>query len=232
MPSKIKLVGPAEVRNHLRYMQDDRFHRGQRLRFLQIDGSQAILIKTEEETPFYLHPHGKEGINNIIENLHEIIGFELPEDFYADCTLYNLGAIVMLRGSETPIRVVNSAILLGGSMWPHSREVTESLVMHGIGNALWNFLNQRAWRGDKDRKNEYRRIRGYPYDPDDRKRKPALRFQAGLFHVAAEDFRYLFGTATSGRGEWRLDVSQSPIPPPNPETVSFWKQEVAAYKAR
>ena len=126
------------------------------------------------------------------------------------------------------MRVLRQQIFLSSSVWPISEADTYWMIYHALGNALWNFLDFGLWRkdgGDSSKSDEYKLLRGlklqsYPEG-----------YQHNIFHIAAEDFRYLFGPQSAGRSEWVMNHldSREAIGPPSPEVTAFWQREITRY---
>lgn len=224
---RIRLYGPSAIEDRMLNIKDERIANGERLRVLVLNSREGEIIKTPDRSPFYLHTHKRGVIEEVLERLEECIGFALPDKFTNNASIYNMYGIVMHRGSEAAFKVSRLSALLSAQAWPPTREQTESYLFHCLGNMLWNFINDEVWQGDLDKKNEYRDLRNYPYDPGSN--RPTLRHQSNLYYVAAEDFRYLFGTVSAGRGEWHLNISKDPIPPPDSDVANFWRKEIEAY---
>ena len=223
----IKNFGLEAAGKEIRFIKQDENRFDSRVNFIQVF-SQNCRVITEQECNSIIFSHSDALIREICENFVESTGLVIPDEFYNQTNVWNVPALVFSRGLHVPVRVLRQQILLGGDTYEISEQRTERLLIHGVGNALWNYIVNVKWRRDESRQNQYRRLRGLPeYASQHEYRRNRQRYQANLFFVAAEDFRYLFGTAGGGRSEWFLpSQGNDAVPAPGPDIASFWEEQL------
>lgn len=224
---------PSEVERFIRFFYDDRIaDENNRISFVQANFNQHIMIQRPRDLPYQIFNHDQIAIDEILELLRSI-GIDIPEGFYKGTSVYNINGILMDRGVHVSHRVLRQQIFLGSSVDPIPTIQTRHLLFSAIGNALWNFLDHSVWRERNvkyERKNHYKNIRGLDVE-NNNPRFGRMKHQQNLFYIAAEDFRYLFGSALEGGHEWFLDLSNEPIPPPDDSVADFWKEELSKYES-
>jgi hypothetical protein len=239
MAEGIQVRSPEAVMRLTQFLRDESTFRGERKYFIKGEFNQQIMIYPPSVARYHLFPNSQEVVDTVASDIEDLIGFALPEKFKRTTIIYNAPSMIIVGSIPMPLKVERQQIFLGAAISPIPEEQTYKLCFHAIGNALWNFLYHEVWREgvpveDEDterrvERNHYRELRNYPLvekSIDDNRR---TRTQNSLFYVASEDFRYLFGNAAAGRGEWYLDQLDFPVPPPNPEVANFWRMETARY---
>lgn len=213
-----------EVENIIRFIKDDRYPSGDRINFIQADYVRHLMVQRAESLGYQIYTHSQETIDEVVSKFSEVTGIDIPDSFCQGTAVYNVPGVLMDNGVVVPLRILRQQIFLGASVYPVSISHTEHLLFHALGNALWNYLDYRVWGRSRsnDKKNEYRRLR----DIHPANGAKYLSHQHSLFYIAAEDFRYLFGTPVAGRGEWQLENSEI-NPPIGEEVTDFWREELS-----
>lgn len=234
---QIHFLDTDEVDAITRFLRDDGSTAEKRIHFIQANFNQNLMVEVADALPYHIYTHDPNAIREVIEKLVEITGLDIPEGYYKGTTVYNVRGLLRHYGLQVDFRVSRQQIFLGGSTRVRSVNDTESILFHCIGNTLWNYIDSNLWAGNLDAKNEYRDIRGLkiykgfnPSRANDKKN--SNKHQDNLFYIAAEDFRYLFGTPMAGRGEWHLNSGPNPVAPPTPDVIAFWRREVSRNGSR
>lgn len=230
MPKRITYHDIPEVDEMVRTIIDDRHPNPPKMDVIQGQYSQIITMMKRIDSPFMIHSHNSGWVREILEGFEASIGIEVPENYFESTDVYNVSGFIWQDGLHVPSKVMRQQIFLAGDVLPYERSQTESILYRSLGIALWNWMNYRIWGSSKEEKKEYRQIRGERKYQDDVRDRP--KQQQYLSYVAGEDFRYLFGTAQAGRGQWFLDQFEPVIPPPNPEVRHFWTREISRYGSR
>lgn len=220
---------PIDVDRMIRTLHDDTESSQRRtIKFIEGEHKQIVLVETQREAQFAIYSHEQDHLIEVLENIEGAIGFTLPDALKAGMHVYNTGCLLPFRGHPVPVRTFRQQIFLGGSIWPINQEQTSQIVFHGVGNAIWNFLDRKVWGTTKsaEMKRQYQTLRGLPPRSE---RQSSDKQQNQLFHIASEDFRFLFGTAEAGAGVWHMENDQLHIGPPNPEVMNFWRREIGSY---
>lgn len=220
----------------LRYINNDiGVKGGDRIYFAQGEFNQNVqAIPQESFRGRHMYFPRRSEVEEIILSLNEISGLPIPDAFYRSLNVHLVPGMLYHGGMTVPSRVIRQQIFIGAMSVPYTAETLHMTLFHALGNALWNYLDYWVWGSlgppmdddgdgvDFAEKNEYRRLRHFPYKSDVR---TGNRQQRDLFYIAAEDFRYLCGTAEARRGEWFITADV--IDPPNPEVINFWMKEFA-----
>lgn len=203
-----------------------------RIFFVQGQYNQNIIYQHPDPLPYAIYNHDANTAREVLSRLPELTGLDIPEGYFSGTAVYNVPGLLYHMGMRVDLRVLRQQIFLGGSPRPLSVNDTESMLFHCIGNTLWNYMDSRLWTGNLQVKNEYRELRGIKiYKAITPARNNGVhrqnqKQQHNLFYIASEDFRYSFGTAMAGRGEWHLDKGPTPVAPPSPDVINFWRREV------
>lgn len=230
--NKIDTYSPEEVDRFIRFFVDDRKTNGERINFIQANYNQHVMVQRPRELAYELYFHDHRIVLEIVDELCEITGLILPDEFFRGTSVYNVPGILMDKGITVTHRVLRQQIFLGSRVSPVPQGETWHNMFNALGNAVWNFLDHKVWRDRVEKsviKNEYRDIRRISQNNTSRRRGYNTKHQQNLFFIAAEDFRYLFGSALAGRGEWFLNQGEIPIPPPPMEVADFWRRELSKY---
>ena len=228
----IEAYSPEEVDRFIRFFVDDTEAQGERITFIQAQFNQHVMVQRPRDLPYEIYSHDHHSVIEIVRDLSEITGIEFPNEFLRGTAIYNVPGILMDRGVVVTHRVLRQQIFLGASTSPIPHVQTWHSLFTALGNSVWNFLDHKVWRDRPEKvevKNEYRDIRGISQENTPRRRNQATKHQQNLFFIAAEDFRYLFGSALAGRGEWYLDAGEMPTPPPEDRVADFWRREISRY---
>ena len=227
----IQFLDIEEVEGITRFLRDDTTPTEKRIFFIQAGYNQNIMVEPPDPLPYNVYTHNPVYIRDVLSQLEDLTGLDIPDSYYQGTAVYNVRGLLWHYGMHVDFRVSRQQIFLGGSTRVLSVNDTESILFHCIGNTLWNFIDNRVWAGNLDAKNEYRELRGLKLykgiNPTRTNNKTSQKHQNNLFYIAAEDFRYLFGTPMAGRGEWHLDRGAIPVAPPSPDVISFWRREVS-----
>lgn len=222
MATKINVYTTEKTESIIRFFRDDRTPNSDRIDFIQADYVRHLMI--HRDLPYEIHHHDDSLVTEVVESFENASGIQLPEEFVAGTSIYNVPAVLMNMGIQVPFRVLRQQIFIGGSVAPIVPGQTEHNLFHALGNALWNYLDYNVWGNQNDKKNEYRKLRGIELI---RNRSKSHKHQDSLFYIAAEDFRYLFGTINAGKGEWYLKNMGMQVGPPHVEAVgAFWRREI------
>ncbi len=230
MPKRIAFHDVNEVDEMVRSIIDDSRVDAPKIDVIQGYFTQIVRVTKRIDSPFMIHSHASNHVREILEGFDAAVGIDIPENYFESTGVYNVSGFIWQNGIHVPSKIMRQQIFLGGDVLPYDRSRTESVMYRSLGIALWNWMNYRIWGQSKEEKREYRIIRGERrYQDDSRDR---AKHQQYLSYVAGEDFRYLFGTAQAGRGQWFLDQFEPSIPPPNPDVIHFWTREILRYGQR
>lgn len=232
MPKRITYHDVNEVDEMVRTIIDDRQLNPPKLDVINGQYNQIIPVLKRIDSPFMIHSHVPNVVKEILEGFDAAVGISIPENYFESTDVYNVSGLIWQDGIPVPSKVMRQQIFLGGSILPYDRTQTESILYRALGMALWNWMNYRIWGSSKEEKKEYRVVRQSDRRYQDDIARSSPKQQQYLSYVAGEDFRYLFGTAHAGRGQWYLDQFDPAIPPPNPEVVHFWTREIGRYGQR
>lgn len=239
--NNIETYSTEEVDSRIRFFVDDRAMHGDRLHFIVANFNQHVMVLRPQELPYDIYSNDDRVIGEIVENLADITGLYIPNKFMRGTSIYNVRGILQDQSLHVSHRVLRQQIFLSARTSPIFPGDTWHNLFNAIGNAVWNFLDYKVWNDrtkKADAKNYYREIRKIPQNyPRTRNGSQRGRFslnenkhQKNLFYIASEDFRYLFGSAMAGRGEWFLDNEGSmPISPPSDKVADFWIEELKRY---
>lgn len=228
----IETHSPEEVDRFIRFFIDDRKSNGERINFIQANFNQHVMVQRPRDLPYEIYSHGHPTVLEIIEGLEDITGLVFPREFFRGTSIYNVPGILMDKGMVVNHRVLRQQIFLGAQTSPIPQVETWHSLFNALGNAVWNFLDHKIWRDRTEKteiKNEYREIRGISQEHLPRRRDYKTKHQQNLFFIASEDFRYLFGSALAGRGDWFLQDGEVSVPPPLEEVADFWRRELNRY---
>lgn len=230
MPKRITYHDIQEVDEMVRPIIDDSKPEAPKIDVIQARYNQIVRVTKRIDSRFMIYSHNSNDVRILLEGFEAATDLDIPENFYESTDVYNVSGILWEEGQRIPVKVMRQQIFLGGDILPYTELRTQLILYRALGTALWNWLNYRVWGQSKEEKKEYRLIRGERrYQDDNRDR---VKQQQYLSYVAGEDFRYLFGTALAGRGQWYLDQFEPSIPPPNPEVIHFWTREINRYGQR
>lgn len=229
MRDNIRFYDPTEVDRIIRPVNNDLDGKSPRLFVVQADHGQILSVMRRVDSSYSVYYHDSELVRDVCDDIVGAVGLDLPDDFLLGTAVYSVGGFIFFNGLSVPLRILRQQIFLGGSVVPVDNQYTMRILLNGIGNAVWNFLDHKLWRNRADWKNEYRDIRSYRGDGDSYE---SAKHQHSLFYVASEDFRFFFGPAEAGRGIWYLDKLDRPVHPPPPEAADFWRREIDRYGSR
>lgn len=227
----MKFSGVEESRNHIRFIKLDEQRTDTKVNYISAY-NQNCRVVTSDEIGHEIFSHDDVLLRESLDAFGDQTNLKIPADFYEHTQIWNVPGLLFARGVQVDVRVLRQQVFLSGSNYPIPNMKSEMVLMHGIGNALWNFIIARLWNWNINKQNQYRELRSIPFPPkyqqgqrtqrgDQRRHK----YQSNLFYVASEDFRYLFGSAYSGKDEWHLRDIQAP----GSTVAAFWNEELESY---
>jgi len=232
-PRIISVATEDIIEKNTNFVRNDQVSYDEKIWFFSGPSNQRFHLQRQEI--FQTYPVSRLVLNEALETFEDMTGMKLPSEFVQGASVYPLNDLLMYDGVPIPFRVHRQKIYLAASVFPLSEQQIFNLLYHCIGNALWNFLDYKAWRFNAlERKNTYRQMRGIVYEDFDVKinaeANRRLMHQQNLFFIASEDFRHLF-TPAIAKTTWSLQIGDYPVKPPNPEVQDFWMREVDSYAA-
>lgn len=240
MSALIRYVGSGEIVRGLPTRAVIRISENGTTRFVSVvvgRFNQFLPFVEQDDINYKLFVHDDGYASELVSGFVESTGLDIPRDFENGTDVYSVPGFIKSDDVPVPFVVMRQQIFLSAATFPVPQEATAQYLYHALGNALWNFLDSRVWRDSQEEKRRYREIRGLSpeYDPVRKRKNIKTMHQQSLFYIAAEDFRYLFGSSEAGRNKWMLDIDDAfgnRIHPPSPEVIEFWKMELDRYGSR
>ena len=210
----------TDTSRYFRFIRRDEQKFDERINFITIYGQNCRVV-TEEEGNRPIFSHDNDAAEQLCRRLEQI-PITMPDQFWQHTHVWNVPALLYVKGVNVDIRVLRQQLLLGGSLMPIDATRTEHSLVTGFGQAIWDYFCNQVWKQDAYAKSmEYMNGRdtysklGSRYFKNDRMNKYN---QYTLENLIGEDFYYIFWSR-----DWIMDKIAVA---PGEHTKNFWNREL------